>query len=74
MPAIKPTKDAENGGFRNARCCCMPMICHEVGPGPPDLKLTSADHTPMVLALDFDGVVCDSVGESSATAWTVRMQ
>ena len=24
-----------------------------------------------VLALDFDGVICDSVGESSASAWVV---
>ena len=25
-----------------------------------------------VFALDFDGVVCDSVGESALSAWTVR--
>jgi len=37
-------------------------------------RVSSVDSTPKkaVWALDFDGVVCNSVGESSLTAWKVR--
>lgn len=35
-------------------------------------RISCADGRKAVWALDFDGVVCNSVGESSETAWKVR--
>ncbi len=33
--------------------------------------MVAIDSKKVVWALDFDGVVCNSVGESSETAWKV---
>lgn len=52
-----------------ARCCGhSAQACHTPG---PHLSHCAGAGGKSVYALDFDGVVCDSCGESSLSAWKV---